>query len=419
MPDVKYPLKISTNSRYLVDQENSPILLQGDAAWSLIARSTKEDVELYLRNRSQKGYNTILVNLIEHWFAEKPPKNIYGDEPFTTPGDFSLPNERYFEHADWVIRKAAEHNIQLLLAPMYLGYPGTDEGWFKEILGASLGQCFDYGTYLGERYAGFQNILWSMGADRNPTQPGLLERIDAIALGIKHHDKRHLMTAQCEPEFSSMDQFSSGGWVDFNAVYTYGIVHRKLLAEYNRKPVKPIFLIESTYEGEHNSSQAQIRRQAYWSVLCGGFGHVFGNFPVDVSAKGWQSSMDTPGALSMQNWGKLFRSRKWYALIPDQKHELVTGGLGEFRGLDYLSAACTNDFSTLIAYMPTARTISVDHSKLSGTKVSAWWYNPGTGKASSEGEFSAKEVTEHSPPTEGDWVFLLENASKDFPSPGQ
>ncbi len=417
--NTEYPLKISSNQRYLVDQENSPVLLQGDAAWSLIARVTKEEVELYLKNRSQKGFNTILVNLIEHWFAESPPKNVYGEQPLIVPGDFSMPNEKYFEHVDWVINKAAEYNVQILLAPMYLGYPGTDEGWFNEILASPLGQSLEYGLYLGKRYADFDNILWSMGADRNPTIAALLERLDLIALGIKHYDKRHLMTAQCEPESSSMDQFSAGGWVDFNAVYSYAIVHRKLFSEFNRRPIKPVFLIESSYEGEHNSSPEQIRRQAYWAVLCGGFGHVFGNFPVDVSASGWRSTMDTPGSISMMLWGKLFSSRKRYDLLPDQKHEILIEGLGEFRGLDYLSAAYTSDKSTLIAYMPTARTVKVERNKLSGGKVRAWWFDPSTGNTTSAGIFSTSEFIELAPPRDGDWVLVLDDDSKNLQPPGQ
>jgi hypothetical protein len=383
-----------------------------------MVRVTKEEAELYLKNRSQKGFNTILVNLIEHWFTEDPPRNIYGEEPFETPSDFARPNRKYFEHVDWVVNKALENGIQLLIAPMYLGYPGTDEGWFKEILAASLGECLEYGQYLGKRYNRFDNILWSIGADRNPTHPGLLERMDMIALGIKEHDKRHLMTAQGEPESSSIDEFSRGGWVDFNAVYSYSIVHQKLLSEYNRKPVKPVFLVESSYEGEHNSSEVQIRRQAYWSVLCGGFGHVFGNFPVDVSAKGWQSALGSPGSFSMTNWGKLFRSRSWNEMIPDQKHTVVTEGLGEFRGLDYLAAGISSDNGTMIAYVPTARPIRIETRMMGGSKLNTWWFNPATGKAISGDDFSTKEPIELSPPKEGDWVLVLDDASKNLPPPG-
>src|SRR6202007_2769520 len=120
----------------------------------------------------------------------------------------------------------------------------------------------------------YDNILWSVGCDRNPG-PEVLQRMDMISLGIKDYDNRHLMTAQTFPEYSSRDIYSGGGWLDVNATYSYGVVHGRLTLDYNREPRMPVFLIESTYEGEHNSTPAQIHRQAYWSVLCGGFGHVF------------------------------------------------------------------------------------------------------------------------------------------------
>ncbi len=406
----------STNHRYLVDQNGAPFLLQGDAAWSLIVGLNEAEVEQYLENRRQKGFNGTQVNLIEHKFCKHPPLNVAGEGPFTTPGDFTTPNEKYFAYADWVIRKAAENGIQVLLYPIYLGYKGTDEGWVKEALANGPEKCLDYGRYLGKRYKDFDNIMWMMGADLDPGPA--LEDVDMIALGIKEYDHRHLFSAECDPEHSAVDYYSGGGWLDFNATYTYEIVHKKLLQDYNRKPAMPFILIESSYEGEHNSSEVQIRRQAYWSVLCGGFGQVMGDFPIDIISPGWQQAMDLPGSVGMMHWGKLFRSRPWFDLLPDQKHQVVTAGLGEFNGLDYLAAARTSDGSTVIAYMPTSRTISVDMSKVSGSQVQAWWFDPRNGKATAAGVFPASGGQKLTPPAEGDWVLVLDDASLKRLPPG-
>ena len=267
----------STNHRYLVDQDGAPFLLQGDAAWSLIVGLKEAEVEQYLENRCQKGFNTIQVNLIEHWYCKHPPLDVAGDGPFTTPGDFSTPNEKYFAHADWVIRKAAENGRYVLLYPIYLGYKGTDEGWVKEALANGPEKCLAYGRYLGQRYKDFENIIWIMGADLDPGPA--LEDVDMIAMGIKEYDRRHLFSAEADPEHFASDYFSGARWLDFDTTYTYDIVHKTLLLDYNRRPAMPFILIESSYEGEHNSSEVQIRRQAYWSILCGGFGHVMGNHP--------------------------------------------------------------------------------------------------------------------------------------------
>jgi hypothetical protein len=408
----------------LVDQHDLPFLMQGDAAWSLIVALNDADVEQYLRNRRDNGFNTVLVELIEHRFCKKPPFNEEGEAPFTTPGDFSTPNEKYFAHADWVIHRAAEYGMQVLLAPIYLGYIGTDEGWIEEILKLEPEKCSAYGRYLGRRYSEFDNIIWVMGGDRNPGSA--VEKVNLIALGIREFDRRHLFTAHCHPENSAVDQYGSGGWLDINTTYTYQIVHQQLLKDYGRNPVWPFILIESTYEGEHNSSEVQIRRQAYWSVLCGGFGHVMGNnpiwhfngptlFPINLS---WEQSMDLPGSVGMMYWGKLFRSRPWFALVPDQKHEVVTSGLGEFDGFDYLAAGRTPDASTIIAYLPTRRPITVDMSKVSGAQAQGWWFDPRTGKATPAGTFPTVGTRKLTPPADGDWVLVLDDASLKRLPPG-
>jgi Protein of unknown function (DUF4038) len=176
-----YPLRIGADHRHLVDQSAAPFLIQGDAAWSLISGLTEEEAETYLDGRRRQGFNSIIVNLIEHKF--RGPVNRYGEAPFSTPGDFSTPNEKYFEHADWVIRKAGEKGIQVFLAPIYLGYIGTDEGWIDEILANGPVKSRNWGRYVGKRYGTFNNIVWMIGGDRNPDKAR--EDVDAVAQGIK------------------------------------------------------------------------------------------------------------------------------------------------------------------------------------------------------------------------------------------
>jgi Protein of unknown function (DUF4038)/Putative collagen-binding domain of a collagenase len=410
-----YPLRISPDHRHLVDQSGAPFLVQGDAGWSLISGLTKEEAEVYLEARRRQGFNSIIVNLIEHKF--RGPVNRYGEGPFTTPGDFSTPNEKYFQHADWVIRKAGEKGIQVILAPIYLGYIGTDEGWINELVANGPEKARNWGRYVGKRYHDFDNIIWMIGGDRNPDSAR--EEVDAVALGIKEVDKRHVMTAHCHPENSAIDQYRNDGWLDLNDTYTYGIVHQKLLADFNRKPPMPFILMESTYEGEHNASAVQIRRQAYWAILCGATGQVMGNRPIWLFDPGWEAALNSSGAQDMARLGALFASRPWYELVPDQEHKVVVDGLGEFLGLDYLSAARTRDGGTVIAYLPTARTFTVDMTKISGKSATAWWFNPRSGKADSAGSFPSGSAKQFTPPGEGDWVLVLDDAARNLPAPGQ
>jgi hypothetical protein len=414
--DPAYPLKISANRRYLVDQNNAPFLYQGDTPWSLIVGLTKEEAEEYLENRRRKGFNSLIVNLIEHKFCAHPPQNRAGDEPFTKLGDFSTPNENYFAHADWVIEKAGEMGMQVVLAPIYLGYKGTDEGWYEEAVANGPAKCREYGRYVGKRYGRFPNLLWLMGGDRDPEYA--LDCLNQMALAIKEADGRHLFTAHVAPEHSPLDVIPGATWLDLNTTYTYKLVHDSLLRDYNRTPVRPFFLIESTYEGEHNSTPVQIRRQAYWAILCGAAGQSLGNRPIWLFDPGWRAAMDAEGSVSMAHLKALFDSRPWYELVPDQKHQVVTEGLGEFNGLDYLAAARAADGGTVIAYMPSRRKVTVEMSKISGSLAKVWWFDPRTGKAESVGTFAARGAREFTPPAEGDWVLVLDDAARNLPAPG-
>lgn len=93
-PKATFPLRIAAGRRYLEDAAGQPFLLHGDTAWSLIAQLRREDAATYLRDREARGFNAILVNLIEH-FSSRPPANDYGHQPFLTPGDFTTPGEDY------------------------------------------------------------------------------------------------------------------------------------------------------------------------------------------------------------------------------------------------------------------------------------------------------------------------------------
>jgi hypothetical protein len=417
MSTFEFPLKISPNHRYLVDQKDQPFLIHGDTAWSILTSITEEEAENYLANRAAKGFNAIIVNLIEHKF--NGPLTRTRLHPFTDPRDLGTPNEAYFEYADRILRRAGEYGMVVFLAPMYLGYrhPADDDGWFQEARLSGMNGCYRYGQFLGKRYAGFKNIIWMIGGDRNPD--GVQDEVSSLVVGIKQGDPDALFTAHPHPESITPEQYGSGGWLDINTTYTYHIVHSELLFDYNYKPTRPSVMIESSYEGEHNCPPVQIRRQAYWSPLCGACGQFLGNNPIWLFNPGWKEAMDLPGSRDMVHLKAFFTSRPWWNLVPDQKHQVLTGGVGEYRGLDYTAAALTADGNTLMAYTPSSRTLTVDLAKLNGSRVTAWWFDPRTGEACSAGEYATTGAQDFTPPAAGDWALVIDNAALNYSAPGK
>ncbi len=438
-PTATYPLKVSANGRYLVDQNNQPFFLTGDAAWSLIVQLTNEDAAYYLTNRQQHGFNTVLVNLIEHRFASNPPNNIYGAAPFTGQ-TFTTPNPAYFAHADAVITAAAQRGILVLLNPLYLGWQCGDDGWCGAVSAASEADMEAWGQYVGNRYKNFDNIIWVVGGDTDPTP--VKQKVNRFALALQQADGRHLITAHNYPEDTggsngmAIGPWNGASWLTLNNTYTYSnTLYRLSKTAYAVSPVMPYYLMESAYENEHSSSEQARRAQTYWTILSGGFGHVFGNCPIwhfgstpnyvncDQQTTDWKSWLDRQGSLNMQNAAGLFNTLAWQTLIPDWNHEVMTAGYGDWEKVNYATAARSGDGTLVVVYMPNVRQVTVDLSKLAGA-VTARWYDPANGTFSAiAGSPFANVGTKVFTPAgnnsggDGDWVLVLQADAATAPTP--
>ena len=146
-----FPLKVSSTGRYLEDAAGTPFPMIGDSAWSLIAGLTREDAEIYLQDRRCRGFNTLLISLIEYRFVSDPPRNAYGVAPFTTPGDFTTVNASYFDHAEWIVGRAEQLGFLVLLTPAYLGFSGAGEGWADIVSTNGAENMRRYGDIIGKR----------------------------------------------------------------------------------------------------------------------------------------------------------------------------------------------------------------------------------------------------------------------------
>ena len=82
------------------------------------------------------------------------------------------------------------------------------------------------------------------------------------------------------------------------------------------------------------------------------------------------SQLRYAGSVQMGYVKALFESRRWYDLVPDQTHTVVTAGYGTFSdsdcvgNSDYVTAARTPDGALVMAYTPVIKTLTVDMTKL-------------------------------------------------------
>lgn len=215
-----------------------------------------------------------------------------------------------------------------------------------------------------------------------------------------------------------------------------------MLHSYNQTPVMPAYLVEAHYDLEQVGTPTDygtpevLRRQEYWTMLSGGVGQFYGNRYTWSLTPGWDSYMDTPGVTQITIWKDFFSSLPWQKLVPDQNHQIVTKGQGTFGDTrsdfdehdlgvslrvrvsesDFATAARTVDRSTVVIYMPTARTITVRMDGLSGLST-ARWFDPtdGTYREVSGGPFPNAGERNFTPPGNNhdgdtDWVLVLQVA---------
>jgi len=255
--------------------------------------------------------------------------------------------------------------------------------------------------------------------------------MQAVISAIRAVDANHLITAHNAATFETAIDPYPAGTLDINDVYTYSTtLYSDVLSAYHVTPTIPMFLIETMYENETDwgpPSAQTLRSETYWAVLSGATGHVFGNCPIwnfDNSANQgaycstglhWKTQLNSQGSLNMQYAQRLFTARHWQLLVPDESHHGVTAGLGS--GTTFATAAVASDSSSIIAYLPTQRQVTISGSVLKGPTMTAYWYNPGTGVTTSAGSYSTASTQALTPPASGDWVLVVDAASFGFPSP--
>jgi hypothetical protein len=376
-----FPLRVSPNGCYLEDRMGHPFLITGDSAWSLIADLSNKDAELYLADRQQRGFNTILVSLIEHKFARNAPLNTDGQGPFLARGDFLRPNDRYFDKAEQVLEAASRRGMLVLLVPAYLGAGGASEGWYKEMVAVGPEALRSYGRYLGRRFSKFSNVIWVEGGDYDPPDKYL---IGSLAEGIAEGDPNALQTVHANRDTVTGDYWRGADWLAIDTVYTYEDTATAVLARYREGPARPFFLIESQYENEHRVDDGEIRKIAYGALLSGASGQIFGNNPIwhfngmglFAASTTWKDALSSRGAQSMTYLARLFGGLSWWLLEPDQGKLLKT-----FHGAADASAIASYaaNGSFALIYVKDATALTIDLDSLSDKTKLIRWYDPSSG----------------------------------------
>lgn len=425
-------LKVSDNQRFIVNEDGTPFFWLGDTAWELFHRLDREEAEKYLKNRADKGFTVIQAVVLAELDGLNTP-NPYGDTPLID-NDPTQPDEAYFEHVDFIVNKAEELGLVMGMLPTWGDKFNKRWGVGPEVFTPQ--NAYTYGEFLGRRYQD-KPVVWILGGDRIPEEKEDFQIIRAMAKGLAAGDKgEHLITYHPMGGRNSSEFFHQDEWLDINMFQSgHGkkdIPNYKMTAgTYELTPVKPVLDGEPCYEDHPINwkpengwfDDTDVRQAAYWSMLAGAFGHTYGDHniwqmwepgreAVSSARTPWQQALDHPGSSQVGYMRQLFESRPFTTLQPDQTifNDNHSGA--------HVQAARGDGF--LIIYLPENKSIDINMGKISGKKVAAWWFDPRTGDSVNIGELkNSGSYTFRTPNAQKDWVLLIDDASRNFPSPGQ
>lgn len=435
-------LKVTENGRYLQHENGAPFFWLGDTGWLLPERLNRDEVDFYLNHCKQNGYNVIQIQTIN----DVPAYNVYGQSSMPEGYDFKNINKKgvygYWDHMDYIIKEAEQRGIYIGMTCIWGGLVNAGKMNVKE---AQL-----YGKFLAERYKNSPNIIWFIGGDIRgdvKTEVWL-----TLAKTIRAIDNNHLMTYHPRGRTCSSTWFNNEDWLDFNMFQSghrrYG--QRKgdgdyTIAENTEEdnwryvesaqkmiPLKPVIDGEPSYEdipqGLHDFNEVRwnandVRRYAYWAVFAGAFGHTYGHNsimqflkPGVVGSFGatrpWYDCLEDPGFVQMKYLKALILAFPFTERVPDQS--VIAGTNGE----RYDRAIATRGNDYLLVYNYTARPMSIDLSKISGTKKNCWWFNPKDGSLQYIGEFDGAKTAyfaiDIAYNSGNDRVLIAVDSSKDY-----
>lgn len=448
----------AANPHYIAFDDGKPFFWFGDTAWELFHRLSREEAALYLQNRKKKGFNVIQAVAISE-FHENKKTNFYGDslfvdndvlQPLTSIDDTA---NGYWDHLRYIINLAKQEGLYIGLLPTWGEWvtPRQHRALFN-----TPKDGYKYGWFLSNYLKEFPNIIWILGGDRNPDETkngidiwrAMAEGITDAINGDSSHDGRadYNATFMTHHSFTSSSKwFHKDPWIDlhmwgsYHSDYYLARSYQQAAADWSLLQPKPTINGEPAYEnhpvnyalaGNGFFTEVDVRNAAYWSMFAGCAGYTYGAHPIwqfsddkrpaysTLTIKSWQEALHLPGAGQITYLKALMTSKPSEGLTPDQT--MIVKGQGA--GADYVCAIRSK--SHALFYIPTGAYVTVKLGVISGTNISASWFDPRTGSTTLIGTYPnkgdrafdvpgiSKEVAWLRSGRGCDWVLVIEDASK-------
>jgi hypothetical protein len=185
------PLHVEEKSRLIQQEDGTPFLWLGDTAWGMTEWLSREEVDVYLDDRKDKGMNVIQLCLFWGKRQEKPtrfttnPENFYGHKAFVEVDGFPDANQPnitngisraqlndYWDHVDYCLEAIRERGMYAAVLPFWgrRYVNATHTGHSDAVFTSS--NIRNYGEFIGRQYGDRSDIIWVSGGDVKADQGG-------------------------------------------------------------------------------------------------------------------------------------------------------------------------------------------------------------------------------------------------------
>ena len=409
------PLKISENGHYIVKPDGTPFFWLSDTQW-VLNKLSDEQIKSLLDDRKQRGFTAVQVFAIRSWnskvgfYGSWAQTDALGNSPFIDGDPLKL-NQPYWNRWSWIMDEAKKRDMYFLMLigdPLRAGSVVTVK---------SLQEAYEYGWLIGNFYRQKTNLLISVSQDNPPSKSTLgVPGFAAVAEGytdglnnIKNFDGKAewgLSLITYHTWANSSEWFHEAPWLDINGVQgsrnegdhiNDKLVYHRINNDYVRtNPVKPVLLLEGSYEGEANmdgklspTTPRNLRMQFLYAVFGGSPGFSYGH------CRNWQQFesieyLNSEGVKQVSLLAALLRKSEWWTLQPDQS--VITNGIGMG---EQLKAALKSKKEIMVFYPDSSSAIVRNTLE---KKVNATWFDPRNGRTIKAQSFKPGQSLEMTPP---------------------
>ncbi len=228
----EYPVKVSEDGRFFVDQKGVPVFWLGTTQWQLFREYSREDARTIIEKSKEKGFVFAQVMLMGVGDGTKP--NIHGDNPWIDNNPLT-PNAAYFKEVDAIVDIARQKNFNISMTLYHQRY--------RKFITRDNARA--WAKWLAHRYKSVPTIVWSMTPEARPEFVPVLRE---LAAGLHDGDGgAHLITFKPDPAPYSSSFIHQESWLDFDSMQTWKsveLIYPMVTKDYQQKPVKPVLMAE-------------------------------------------------------------------------------------------------------------------------------------------------------------------------------